>query len=121
MSSQPPPASATDLTGRWAGSWESCSTAHSGPLFATFTRCNDTEYRVTFTGRFLKILPFRYSVVLNVVDDDGDSATLAGSSYLGWMFGTFAYRATTDGRCFDATYSSKKDVGTFRMTRGSPP
>ncbi|NDC62978.1 MAG: hypothetical protein EBZ59_03110 [Planctomycetia bacterium] len=110
---------ATDLSGRWVGRWESRSSGHSGPLSATFTRCGETEYRVTFRGRFLAIVPFRYSVVLDVVADDGDSVRLAGRSYLGRMFGTFAYEATADACRFDATYSSRKDEGAFRMTRRS--
>jgi hypothetical protein len=109
----------TDLTGRWAGSWESCTSGHSGPLFAEFTRCGETDYRVKFTGRFLKVIPFRYTVTLSVVEDRGDELVLAGSSYLGRLFGTFSYRATaTDGR-FTADYTSKKDDGTFRLTRSS--
>ena len=108
---------ATDLTGCWAGSWESCTSGHAGPLQATFTRCGEAEYRVTFTGRFLKVIPFRYTVTLTVVEDRGEELVLAGTSYLGRLFGTFSYRATaTDGR-FTADYTSKKDDGVFRMTR----
>ena len=110
---------ATDLTGCWTGSWESCTSGHSGPLNAMFTRCGDTEYRVKFTGRFLKVIPFRYTVTLTVVEERGDELILEGSSYLGRLFGTFSYRATaTDGR-FTADYTSKKDDGTFRMTRSA--
>lgn len=110
---------ATDLTGCWTGSWESCTSGHSGPLNATFTRCGETEYRVKFSGRFLKVIPFRYTVTLAVVEDRGDEVVLAGSSYLGRLFGTFSYHATaTEGR-FTADYTSKKDDGTFRMTRSS--
>ncbi len=110
----------TDLTGCWSGSWESCTSGHSGPLFATFTRCGETEYRVKFTGRFLKVIPFRYTVTLTVIEDRGDELILAGSSYLGRLFGTFAYRATATGGRFIADYSSKKDDGTFRLSRSSP-
>jgi hypothetical protein len=110
---------ATDLTGCWTGSWESCTSGHSGPLNATFTRGGETEYRVKFTGRFLKVIPFRYTVTLTVVEERGDELILEGSSYLGRLFGTFSYRATaTDGR-FTADYTSKKDDGTFRMTRSA--
>ncbi|MFM8890678.1 MAG: hypothetical protein ACKOTB_03470 [Planctomycetia bacterium] len=110
---------ATDLSGRWVGSWESGTSGHKGPLFATFTRCGEGEYRVKFTGRFLKVVPFRYSVTLTVVEDHGDSVTLAGSSYLGRLFGTFSYQATADGCSFRADYSSAKDSGTFRLTRAA--
>lgn len=110
---------ATDLSGRWAGAWESRTSGHKGPLFAEFTRCGEGEYRVKFTGRFLKVVPFRYSVTLTVVEDHGDSVTLAGSSYLGRLFGTFSYRAAADGCSFQADYSSAKDSGTFRLTRAA--
>ena len=68
-------------------------------------------------GRFFRILPFRYNVVLRVVDVHGDTVTLAGSSYLGRLFGTFHYRATADGCSFHATYTSCKDRGEFCLQR----
>ena len=110
-------AGAVDLSGSWSGSWQSCTTGHSGPLSARFTPCGDAAYRVEFSGRFFRILPFRYTVVLDVVEDSGDAVTLAGSSVLGRVFGTFTYRATADGCRFEASYSSRKDSGAFRMTR----
>lgn len=111
------PAQATDLSGCWAGSWQSCSTGHSGVLRAQFTKCGDSRYRVEFRGRFFMILPFRYSVTLNVVEDTDECVTLAGSSYLGRLFGTFSYKARADGCSFTADYSSEKDCGKFVMRR----
>jgi hypothetical protein len=84
---------------------------------AEFTRCGDSQYRVDFAGRFLKILPFRYSVTLDVVEEHGDCVTLAGSSYLGRMFGTFTYQASADACRFTANYCSKKDSGQFQLSR----
>ena len=111
------PAGATDLSGCWSGSWQSCTTGHKGPLFATFQKCGADAYRVEFLGRFFKIFPFRYSVVLSVVEDTGDAVTLAGSSFLGRLFGTFTYRATADACHFNAGYRSKKDSGSFRLQK----
>jgi hypothetical protein len=113
------PALAVDLSGCWTGSWTSCSTGHSGVLRARFTRCNETQYRVDFSGRFCKLLPFRYSVTLDVVEDCGDRVTLSGSSYLGRIFGTFGYTATADGSTFAARYTSKKDSGRFDLRRSA--
>ena len=112
-------ADATDLSGCWSGSWRSCSSGHEGVLRAEFIRCDDTHYRVHFSGRFFKILPFRYSVTLRVVEETEDGVTLAGSSYLGKLFGTFCYTATADDCHFRADYTSKKDRGVFTMTRQS--
>lgn len=112
-------ANATDLSGCWSGAWKSCSSGHQGVLRAEFIRCDDTHYRVHFSGRFFKIFPFRYSVTLSVVAETEDSVTLAGSSYLGKLFGTFCYTATADDCHFHADYTSKKDRGVFTMTRQS--
>ncbi len=113
----PAKAAAADLSGSWSGGWGSCKTPHKGPLHGTFCKISPTQYQVNFKGRFFKIFPFRYSVVLNVVSDNGHTVHLQGSSYLGRMFGTFYYRATVVGNTFNASYSSCKDNGWFKMTR----
>lgn len=113
------PARAVDLSGSWAGSWQSTSTGHAGPLRATFRPCGEGRWAVDFSGRFFKILPFRYSVTLRVIEDGGDEVILAGSSWLGRMFGTFCYRAEADACRFEARYTSKKDNGIFRLERAN--
>lgn len=110
-------AQATDLSGYWQGGWNSCSSGHKGVLRATFCRVSPAAYQVNFTGRFFKLFPFRYSVVLNVVSDDGQTVQLQGSSYLGRMFGTFHYNATVTNDCFNASYTSCKDDGWFRLSK----
>ena len=52
-----------------------------------------------------------------VVYDDGQTVKLQGSSYLGRTFGTFYYNATVTNGCFNASYTSCKDNGTFRLTK----
>lgn len=104
-----------DLTGSWSGHWQSCSTGHQGPLNATFCQLDESHYRVDFKGRFFKLFPFRYSVTLNVVAKDDEKTTLAGSSYLGRLFGTFYYQAEVVDGVFTASYSSCKDSGKFVM------
>ncbi len=107
---------ATDLSGTWSGTWNSNRTRHKGPLTAQFVKQDANHYAVHFTGRFFKIFPFQYSVVLEVIED-GDMVKLAGSHFLGKMFGTFCYSATADDCHFTASYTSKKDYGCFRLTR----
>ena len=111
------PARAVDLSGSWTGSWESTSTGHAGPLRATFRSCGEDRWAVDFSGRFFKLFPFRYSVTLRVVEDAGDRVTLAGTSWLGRLFGTFCYRADATACRFEAHYTSKKDTGVFRLER----
>jgi hypothetical protein len=111
------PARAVDLSGCWEGRWCSATTGHKGPLEATFRRCSPTKYAVEFRGRFFKILPFRYSVTLDVISDDGQTVELAGSAFLGKMFGVFHYRAVADQCEFVSDYTSCKDSGRFTMRR----
>jgi hypothetical protein len=112
---------ATDLTGHWCGNWKSCTSGHKGPLRADFCKINDHCYEVRFKGRFFKVLPFRYSVQLQVVEETADHVVLSGSQNLGRLFGTFTYSATVTEKCFVATYTSCKDDGEFRMERCTKP
>lgn len=111
------PNAAMDLSGQWSGRWCSQSTGHQGVLRADFVRCGENRYQVTFTGRFLKLLPFRYSVMLDVVSVESGSVALSGNAFLGKLFGTFCYQATATDCRFTSTYTSAKDSGTFIMQR----
>jgi hypothetical protein len=106
-----------DLCGDWAGCWKSCTSGHSGPLKATFCKCDDTHYQVRFRGRFFGVIPFRYTVTLEVVGQEKDKILLAGEAYLGHFFGTFHYQAEATDCEFRATYTSCRDNGTFYLTR----
>jgi hypothetical protein len=109
---------ATDLSGSWSGGWYSCTNGHRGPLQATFCRQDESHYVVHFRGRFLlNLIPFRYSVVLNVVEETDDSVRLEGSSYLGRLAGTFTYDATATATTFHADYDSCRDTGYFWLNK----
>ncbi len=110
-------AHAADLTGNWRGTWVSCTSGHQGTLTGRFRQVNPHQYEVEFRGTFFKILPFRYSVTLDVVGYDGETTYLAGSADLGRMFGEFQYRAQATPCCFTADYTSCKDQGRFEMHR----
>lgn len=105
-----------NLSGRWSGYWVSESTGHTGPLNGRFKQVDDTHYRVVFTGRFFKVIPFRYSQRLEVVGGDGENVFLAGSSRLPG-FGTYEYSANATSRDFHATYQSRRDRGAFILRR----
>ncbi|MBW3597381.1 MAG: hypothetical protein KY475_08910 [Planctomycetes bacterium] len=110
------PSRATDLSGSWSGTWKSCTSGHEGPLRAEFVRRSACCYDVTFRGRFFKILPFRYSVAMRVIKQDG-CVYLSGSKDLGRLFGVFSFAAAADGCRFHADYSSCEDKGCFRLSR----
>ena len=109
-------AQATDLSGHWKGRWESFTTGHNGPLRCTLTRIDATRYQADFSGRFFKLIPFRYSVVL-YVQYEGEVVTLSGQNYLGRRFGTFHYWAEANRCSFVSSYNSCRDRGQFVLER----
>src|SRR3990172_1347269 len=111
------PCLALDLSGCWEGCWRSDTNGHDGVLRATIQKQDGNHYCAHFSGTFYKIIPFRYSVLLNV-PEKGETLKLEGSSYLGRLFGgTFTYSGTATYTDFQADYSSSKDCGEFRMKR----
>ena len=110
-------AQATDVSGSWQGRWYSEGTGHEGPLRATISKIDDEHYQVNFRGRFFKLVPFRYSVVLTA-KDEGGVVTLSGQSQLGRLVGgTYHYTGTVTDSEFKLGYTSCKHYGTFEMTR----
>ena len=109
---------ATNLAGKWPnGEWQNSSNSHHGPLHANFTQVSDSQYRVTFGGRFAKVIPFRYTVVLNVIGRSADGTTyLAGNSKLPF-FGNFQYDAVATPNAIETRYQSKKYKGKFLLSR----
>ncbi len=110
-------ASAQELDGRWpCGTWIDTNTGHEGPLKAHFRQTDDCHYRVVFTGRFAKVIPFRFATTLDVVGRDGGKVFLAGQSRL-MGFYRFNYSAVADEHQFNAQYSSRRWTGEFNLNR----
>ena len=75
------PVRAGELDGRWRhGSWTDANTGHEDALRGRFREKSDGNYRVVFTGRFAKVIPFRFATTLNVVGRDGDKVIMEGES-----------------------------------------
>ena len=83
---------------------------------AVFRSVGSDSYEVTFSGRFFKVVPFRYKATLMVTSKEGDKLILTGSQKL-LGFGTFEYNALADESSFVANYSTKKDNGRFELYR----
>lgn len=106
-----------ELDGRWRrGFWTDANTGHEDALRGRFRQQSDGNYRVVFTGRFAKIVPFRFATTLNVVGHDGDKVIMSGESRL-MGFGRFSYDAVADGNSFQAQYSSRRWRGEFHLWR----
>jgi hypothetical protein len=110
-------ASAGELDGRWRnGFWTDTNTGHEDVLRGRFHQKADGNYRVVFTGRFAKVIPFRFATTLNVVGQDGDKVVMAGESRV-MGFGRFSYNAVADGNHFNAQYDSRRWRGEFTLWR----
>lgn len=105
-----------DLTGSWSGYWLSDTNGHTGPLRAKFTRVGPDQYRVVYSGRFAKVIPFRYVAKMDVVGTCSDAVVLTAEKPLG-PFGTFRTTAVGTGTTFDATFNSRRDNGKFVLRR----
>jgi hypothetical protein len=108
---QPPP-----LEGRWSGHWVSETNGHTGPLHARFRQIDGDTYRVAFSGRFAKVVPFWYTTKLDVVAA-GDGVVVLGASQKLPLVGTYSTTATATATDFDAAFTSKKDSGRFILSR----
>jgi hypothetical protein len=106
-----------DLSGCWSGNWRSERDGHEGPIDGRFTKLDDNHYCVEFRGRFWKLFPFKYTVVLTVTERTDGLVRMSGSSDLGRLFGTFWYEAVATDTHFVANYCSKRDHGVFSMCR----
>jgi hypothetical protein len=113
------PARATDLAGSWSGHWIDTNNGHTGPLRATFRKCDEDHYRVTFSGRFFKVIPFRYTVVLSVTGREGDKVFLTGAQKIP-LFGTFTYTAEAEATDFVAHFCARRYQGELVLRRCCP-
>ena len=110
-------AAAGELDGRWRhGSWTDTNTGHEDALRGRFREQSDGNYRVVFTGRFAKVIPFRFTTTLNVVGHNGDKVMMEGESRVAG-FGRFSYHAVADGNHFNAQYDSRRWKGEFNLWR----
>jgi hypothetical protein len=106
-----------DLSGKWSGSWRSEISDHTGPLKAKFTVLENSKVQARFSGRFFKIIPFRFNVTLEIVEDKDGVVTLKGKEDLGRTLGTYTYNATYSKGKFVAKYVTEKDKGVFEVSR----
>ncbi len=106
-----------ELDGKWRhGTWFDANTGHEDVLRARFREKADGNYRVVSTGRFARVVPFRFATTLNVVGHDGDKVIIAGESRIAGLIG-FSYHAVADEHTFNAQYQSRRWTGEFNLTR----
>lgn len=111
------PAGGVCLSGTWHGSWQSCTTGHHGRLRAKLVRCDAAHYQCRFAGTFFKVLPFTYAVPLTVTGECDGVIHFQAERPLRFFGGVFHCAGYATCHEFHATYRSKKDHGSFTMSR----
>ena len=105
------------IEGAWEGEWISDSNGHHGRLRCLLTENEDGTYTTWYHAKYLKFLGFAYAVEVNSNPSD-KGYSLSGQADLGKLAGgMYHYEGTISDGHFKASYESKYDDGTFRMTR----
>ncbi len=111
------PVLCVDISGCWdCGYWKSFCNSHHGTLRATISRCG-ANYSVTFSGTFLKVVPFRYTQVLTVTGYGDGVVYFRASRNIPMFGGQFCMTGSATACKFTAHYTSKKDRGVFVLSR----
>ena len=107
----------SNLTGTWTGTWNSEISGHEGPLKAKFTISDANVVSARFTGRFFKIVPFKFLVKLDVTSQKDGVTKLSGKQDLGRALGVYHYDVTYQANEFVAKYHTDKDKGVFQVKK----
>jgi len=106
-----------NILGCWnCGSWLSCCTGHKGTLRATICACGG-NYECTFSGTFMKVIPFRYKATLQTTAIGNGIVYFRASRQIPMFGGSFNMSGWATATKFHATYTSPKDRGTFDLSR----
>lgn len=106
-----------NITGCWdCGSWVSCCTGHKGTLRGNISCCGG-NYECTFSGTFMKLIPFRYTVTLQTTGVGNGIVYFRASKKIPLFGGSFNCTGWATANKFHANYTSPKDRGTFDMNR----
>ncbi len=111
------PVPASDISGRWEGTWQNTNNTHRDKMRAMLTRVSDREYRAHFHAKYKKILSFSYHATFRGAWT-GNEFLFRGEENLGQLAGgKFKYDGHISPTNFFSTYDSKYDVGTFTLQR----
>lgn len=109
------PAVAQGASGVYRGGWQSSTTGHRGPMNVRLRQQSNGEYRALFTGRFAGVIPFVYRAKLAPTGVPGHFVSERQLP----LMGTYRMSAVIGPGGFYASYTSRKDVGSFQMRRVS--
>ena len=106
------------ITGRWAGTWQSETSDHSGKLRAMITEQDENTYLARYHATYAGWLTFETKARLRGEQTGEGRVEFRGEEDLGWLAGgVYEYKGHATPEEFFSTYRSKHDHGTYTMTR----
>jgi hypothetical protein len=106
---------AQKIEGHWTGTWDCETTGHSGKLRCHLIHVENNRYQAKYTGTYMAILPFWYTVEMEINCSSQDCKIKAEAD-LGWLGGGhYVYDGTIIGDSFKTNYTSKHHNGTFNL------
>lgn len=111
------PSAAQKIEGHWAGIWDCETTGHSGKLRCHLIHVEDNLYQAKYTGTYMAIVPFWYTVEMDI-DCSSQDCEIQAEANLGWLGGGhYVYDGAIIGDSFNTNYTSKHHNGTFNLHR----
>ena len=111
------PPAAGSVEGRWEGTWRSDANGHNGRLRCVLTRSGEDKWRAAFHAKFMKIFSYSHVTTLTGRETNG-AVELRGEAKLSKLAGgLYKYEGRVTPTEFRSTYKSKRDHGTYQMTR----
>jgi hypothetical protein len=115
---QPAVVPASSMAGRWTGTWQSAVNGHQGQLRAILTPIDEGRLDARFRARFWGIMAYSYRLELGVESTSPGHWAFEGETDLGWVAGgRFRCQGTATTNALRANYESKRDRGTFTLSR----
>jgi hypothetical protein len=105
------------LSGHWRGQWQSCTDNFKGTVNARITKCGDGRYRVVFTGRAFKVMPYRYTAILTAETDPVTGHVHFRTSRKLPLWGCYWVSGCATGGKLVANYRTDDHTGLFTMCR----
>jgi hypothetical protein len=116
-------APASDIRGRWTGTWRSDVSGHSNQLRCLMTPQTNGLYSARFHAKYKKGIfrfSFGYTIPLQV-RRAGEAFEFEGQADLGWLAGgVYRCEGSATSTNFHSIYESKYDHGVFEMKRPPP-
>ncbi len=104
-----------ERTGPWDGTWRSDVDGDHGSLRCIVRESGLNQYEARFKAIHDGITPYVYTGKMRAVED-GNGVLMTGRANLP-VHGTYDWTGRIIGDTFTADYRTKRDEGTFTMTR----